>query len=138
MYTESSTIDIGKVIPQGRALEAIYAVAYTMLEAQRLHEATAAFRVMVRFAPTDERGWLGLGKCHEEVGQSDIAAQIYGAGSLATSPPSSRCLVARARLDREIGDLAEADELLDEALGLAEASGDSELEEQIRKERRLS
>jgi hypothetical protein len=56
---------------------------------------------MLRAAPRDERGWLGLGQCHERIEQPRVAAELYGAGSVIAGGPRSvsvRCLVARARV----------------------------------------
>ena len=119
----------------GRALEALYGVAYSFLDREQIEEAVRAFRVMVRFAPTDERGWLGLGLCHESIGQTDIASELYGAGSLVSDPRSARCLVALARVLRQSGDDASAaDEPIEHALALCEKNDDDVLGDSIRSE----
>lgn len=118
----------------GPALEAIYAVAYGFLDIERVDDALRAFRVMVRFAPTDERGWLGLGACHERLGQEDISSELYGAGSVVAEPPSPRCLVALARIAREAGERVAALEHIERALSLCDAVGDDSLAEAIRQE----
>lgn len=119
-------------IEPGRALEALYATAYALLEAGTLAGATRAFRVMVRFAPEDERSWLGLGHCHERLEQDDVAAEIYGAGAVVGA--SARCMLAAARLARRSGEAFVARERFDGALELAEESGDQELAIAIRAE----
>lgn len=118
----------------GRTLEALYAVAYSFLELERLQDAVRAFRVMVRFAPTDERAWLGLGTCHEQLGDEDIAAELFGAGSLVSAPPSPRCLIALARLLRSSGDGASAEEHVAHALALCESGDDQPFAAAIRQE----
>ena len=118
----------------GRTLEALYAAAYSFLELERTEDAIKAFRVMVRFAPTDERAWLGLGACHEKFGQEDIASELYGVGSLVAEPKSPRCLVALARILRDCGDGASADEHIAHALALCETNDDDVLAQSIRDE----
>lgn len=106
-------------------LEGLYAVAYGFLDAGRVVEAVHAFRVMVRLAPIDERGWIGLANCHQELGDDDVAAELLGAGALVSSPRSARCLIALARLRMREGDHAGAEELLDEARTIAEETDSS-------------
>jgi len=93
-----------------RAIEAIYAIGHALLEQQRALEAVSVFRVMLRLVPTDERAWLGLASCHEEMDDLTIAAELYGAGYAAAQPPSTSCLSALARLMRVVGDAAMASE----------------------------
>jgi hypothetical protein len=128
------------------AIEAIYATAHWLLGRERVADAAKVFRTMIRAAPGDERGWLGLGECHERIHQPRIAAELYGAGSLAASVkrvgdgagivPSVRCLLARARV------LA-ANDRAEDALGALEAAAqaaadqdDDELATLVAKERR--
>jgi Flp pilus assembly protein TadD len=118
----------------GRPLEALYAVAYSFLEIERLEDAVKAFRVMIRFAPTDERGWLGLGSCHQRLGQDAIASELYGAGSLVAEPASARCLIALARVLRDNGDGSSAEEHAAHALALCGADDDDALARAIREE----
>lgn len=99
-------------------LDGLYAVAYRFLECGDVNGALHAFRVMVRFAPTDERGWIGLGSCHEQRGEPEVATELFGAGAVASS--SARCLIALARLRATDGDHAAAIDLLDDARELAE------------------
>lgn len=107
-----------------QCIDSLYSVAYALLDAERIRDATNAFRVMVRFAPLDERAWLGLGECHERVGEIEIASELYGAGASVSSPPSARCFVALARLARRSGELDAAAEHYDSAASLAEEAGD--------------
>lgn len=136
MNTVFAPIDISRPTPSPRALEALYAAAFMFLDADRVEDATNAFRVMVRLAPTDERAWLGLGACHERRDEEDIAAELYGAGSLVASPPSPRCLLALARLERARGDGHLADEHVTDAHALAHSLEDAELIELVALERR--
>lgn len=112
------------MMPDERGIESLYAFAYAMLEADKLVVALKAFRVFVRIAPTDERSWLGLGACHERFAQNDVAAELYGAGSMIASPPSVRCHLALARVtdDREL-----AQEQLTRASEIAESRDDDAL-----------
>ena len=127
MNTLTQSLDLERTSPSPQALEALYSAAFMFLDADRVEDATRAFRVMVRFAPTDERAWLGLGACHERRDEDDIAAELYGAGSVVASPPSPRCFVALARIERARGESEAADEHLGEALVLAEALDDDDL-----------
>jgi Flp pilus assembly protein TadD len=108
---------------QPRAIEAIYAIGHALLEQHRAHEAVKVFRVMMRLAPTDERAWLGLGMCHEELDQIDIASELYGVGSMVAQPPSARCLSALARTQRLLGNGQVADDYYAESLSVAEEQG---------------
>lgn len=135
MEAHQHTLEVGFIAPSPQALEALYAAAFMFLDVDRVQDATRAFRVMVRFAPTDERAWLGLGACHERRDETDIAAELYGAGSVVASPPSPRCLLALARVERARGAESAAEEYVDEALALAESLEDEELIVLVRAER---
>ena len=135
MEAQNQSLNERSVGPSPQALEALYAAAFMFLEVDRVEDATRAFRVMVRFAPTDERAWLGLGACHERREEADIAAELYGAGSVVASPPSPRCLLALARLERTRGAEAVAEEHVDEALAIAELLEDEDLVVLVRAER---
>jgi tetratricopeptide (TPR) repeat protein len=106
-----------------RAIEAIYAIGHALLEQHRATEAVKVFRVMVRLAPADERAWLGIGLCHEEMDQLEIASELYGVGAAVAQPPSARCSAALARTLRLLGNVALADEYDAESLSLAEEHG---------------
>lgn len=110
--------------PEGsRAIEAIYAIGHTLLEQQRAVEAAKVFRVMLRLVPSDERGWLGLGACHEELDDLDIASELYGTGWTVAQPPSARCLSALSRVVRLLGDATTANEYFAESLVVANEQG---------------
>lgn len=136
MNTSDHFLDLAVTPPSARALDALYAAAFMFLDADRVEDATKAFRVMVRFAPLDERAWLGLGACHERRDEHDIAAELYGAGSVVASPPSPRCLLALARIERTRGDGASADDHVEDAVALAQSLDDQALIELASSERR--
>jgi Flp pilus assembly protein TadD len=121
---EHLTNEASDATPEGsRAIEAIYAIGHTLLEQQRTVEAAKAFRVMLRLVPTDERGWLGLGACHEELDDLDIASELYGTGWTVAQPPSARCLAALSRVVRLLGDATTASEYFAESLVVASDQG---------------
>jgi hypothetical protein len=88
-------------------LDAIYAAAHLLLENERSAEAAHVFRLLLRVAPRDERGWLGLGLCHERATQVRVAIELYGAGSVVAlsrgGGKSVRCFLARARVLADLG-----------------------------------
>jgi tetratricopeptide (TPR) repeat protein len=104
-------------------VEAIYAAGHWLLEQELPEKAAKVFRVMLHAAPGDERGWLGLGQCHERIGQHRIALEIYGAGSVAAGP-SPRCEIARGRALRALDRDDEADDAFENAMTLADAPDD--------------
>ncbi len=108
------------------ALEAIYATGHWLLEDGRVADAARVFRAMVHAAPRDERGWLGLGECHERQGQLRIAAELYGTGGTIAEPPV-RCRLARARALAESGLYEAREEALEAARQAAEALDDDAL-----------
>lgn len=120
------------------ARDALYAFAYEMLEREQLLHALQGFRVLVRFAPTDERAWLGLAACHERLDQPDVAAELYGAGAMVAAPPSVRCHLALARIARSRGDSAEAEEHLETARRSADERDDADLQALVEHEWRQS
>ncbi len=123
-------------------IEAVYATAHWLLARERAADAARVFRVMLGIAPRDERGWLGLGECHERIGQQRIAAELYGAGSVAAGgvhPVSVRCLVARARALAKLDRAADVETALDAAARAAQQQGDADLVALVESEcRRLS
>ncbi|HYQ42901.1 MAG TPA: hypothetical protein VER11_13065 [Polyangiaceae bacterium] len=88
--------------------ELVYCKGFELHADGRYADAAAVFRVMLQIAPTDERGWLALGDCHEKIGQKRVAFEIYGAGGVAAQP-APRCLIARFRILYDTGRFAEAD-----------------------------
>jgi tetratricopeptide (TPR) repeat protein len=120
------------------ALDALYALGHHLLfQSDAPRSALPVFRVMLACAPTDERGWLGVGECHLRLDESDIALEIFGAATVA-SKRSARCHVARARILRAEGRRRDAEDALDEAVAIAEANDDDELFAIVVRERRAS
>lgn len=112
-------------------IEALYAVGHWLVERGEYRDAAAILRTMVQLAPTDERGWLALGVCHEHVEQPEVALEMYGTGS-ALCAPSPRCQLARARLLRAAGQDDESVEAYEAAASAA--AHDDELLEMIERE----
>ncbi len=108
--------------PRSSAADALYATARWLLDGERLEDALYVFRAMLLAAPDDERGWLGLGLCHESLGQHSVAREILQTANVALS--SARCRIALARLLRTAGLLDEADRELEAADAIATDSGD--------------
>jgi cytochrome c-type biogenesis protein CcmH/NrfG len=106
--------------------EELYSAGHWLLSEDRPADAAKVFRAMLLAAPTDERGWLGLGECHQRIDQPRIALEMYGTGSV-IAPRSVRCHLARARVLRALGRDDEADLALDAAHTDAEERGDDEL-----------
>ncbi len=108
------------------SIELLYSTAHYLHERGRYADAADVFRLMLGFAPTDERTWLGLGECHERIDQLQIALELYSAGSV-VAHPAGRCLLARGRLLKRLAQPAEATDTLEAAARLAEQIGDEEL-----------
>ncbi|MFO0675624.1 MAG: hypothetical protein U0169_03760 [Polyangiaceae bacterium] len=103
-------------------LEAVYAAGHWLYLREAYDDAACLFRVMIQLAPTEERGWVGLGACHEQLGQPTVALQMYAAASAITDP-GVLARIARARLLREMGRTASADDALDDAADVARDRG---------------
>jgi hypothetical protein len=115
----------------------MYATGVWLLAHERVQDAARIFRKLLLAAPSDERGWLGLGECHERIEQPRIAAELYGAGSVvagAGGARSVRCLLARARVLAGLG--LDADRELEAAERWADVQGDDELSRLVAGERR--
>lgn len=108
------------------AADTLYSLGHWLLTVDRTSDAADVLRVLLLASPEDERGWLGLGECHERTDQPRIALELYSAGSVAAAP-SVRCQVGRARILRALGRDDEADEAARLALDLAEATADASL-----------
>jgi Flp pilus assembly protein TadD len=120
-----------------RAADGLYACGHALLSEERFHEAASVFRALAAALPEDERGWLGLGACHEGVGQPEIAAQMYETGA-AIVPGSTRVQLALSRALRGLGKDTEADTALDRAEAAADASDDTTMAALVTAERRAS
>ena len=107
------------------SVEVVYATAFDLFQKEQYADAARVFRLMLRIAPTDGRGWTGLAECHEGVGQDPLALEFFGAGAIAAR--SARCALGRARLLRKLERDDEVAEALDWARDLAELEEDDEL-----------
>jgi tetratricopeptide (TPR) repeat protein len=109
-----------------RRTEVLYALAHRKMGEENYADAAALLRLMLHFAPTDDRCSLALGVCHERQGQLRLAAELYASGVLAANP-AGRCALACARiLDRQDRS-QEAEELYQHAAEALEKSGDDAL-----------
>ena len=122
------------LVDRKRATDALYATAHLLVEQEKPAHASGVFRAMALLAPTDERAWLGLGACHEALGQSLIALEMYGTGRMLSRTPV-RLEVARSRLLRRLGRDREADDALDRAETLAASETDESLAALVADER---
>ncbi len=104
-------------------VEELYAAAHWFLAQERARDAGAVFRAMVLAAPADERGWLGLGACHERLDQLRMAREMYGLGR-ALAAPSVRCEIALSRVLRTLGEDDEAAEAVHRAREIADSTGE--------------
>ncbi len=111
-----------------RALEALYTTGLWLMDRGRLTDAIRVFQAMMVCKPTDERGWLALGTCHEQLENLDVAYAIFEAGRHAAGP-GIRCEIARARLAHAMGNDDVADEAYAAAINKADETYDEELRE---------
>lgn len=123
------------LVDRKRATEALYATAHLLVEQEKPAHASGVFRAMALLAPTDERAWLGLGTCHEALGQAHVALEMYGTGRMLARAPV-RLEVARSRLLRRLGRDHEADDALERAESLAASEDDEILTHLVAEERR--
>jgi tetratricopeptide (TPR) repeat protein len=117
-----------------RYAEALYALAFQKIEQKCPTDAAYVLRLMLHLTPKDERIWIALGVCHEQLGQLQIARELYAMGSLAAAP-SPRCLIALARgLREENTDAAILH--YEKAAELAGVAGDERIRDTARRELR--
>jgi len=116
-------------------IEALYQKGFTLHAEDRFGEAAAFFRAMLRAAPTDERGWLALGNCHEKIGQHRVALELYSAGSIAARP-APRCQLSRFRALYDMSRFSDAQVAYDEAMKTIALCGDDALVSILEGERR--
>lgn len=115
--------------------DALYCLGYWLLDQQRYEDAKHVFRSMLLVAPTDDRGWLALGACHEASQELDKAARLYALARQACTT-SIRSVVALGRILRKLDRDAEADEVYAEAAELVSDTDDMDLAVTIRTEAR--
>jgi Flp pilus assembly protein TadD len=108
---------------------ALYRTGHHLLTHGDPQRAAAIFRAMITVAPGDERGWLGLGVCHEHVEQLDVAIDIYRSASFVLAR-GARCELAAHRLLLRSGD----DDGAEFMLSQAREHADEELLEMIDEE----
>jgi Flp pilus assembly protein TadD len=121
----------------GALADGLYSVGFSMLEAERWRDAADVFRAMVLTCPRDERSWIALGRCHEELGQLDVAVELYSLGTLCVGN-AVRCRVALSRSLRLRGDDANAGAVLEAAEAAAESEDSAELIALVERERRAT
>jgi hypothetical protein len=119
-----------------QAIEALYATGHWLLGQDRFKDAADVYRAMAKASPEDERGWLGLGQAHEGAGQTIIAREMYLTG--VTLAHGGRCAIALARVLREMGDDADAAEVIDFADAVAKDTDDDALASLVSYERGMS
>jgi tetratricopeptide (TPR) repeat protein len=119
-----------------RVADILYQNGYRLHAEERYPEAAAIFATMLRASPTDERGWLALGDCHEKLGQRRIALELYSAGSIAAAP-APRCELSRFRALYDWHHVSEAQHAYDQALRIATVLGDETLFSIVENERRI-
>lgn len=86
-----------------QGIAALYRTGHHLLQTGNPKRAASIFRSMITAAPEDERGWLALGVCHEEVEQPEVALEVYRSASFILTR-AARCELACARLLRKNGD----------------------------------
>ena len=108
------------------AVEGLYATGHWLLGQNRFADAACVFRTMTFVRPSDERGWLALGACHEGIGQLGIASELYQL-AMQVAVPAPRCTIARGRCLRALGNEDAAHEAFDLAIETASELGDDSL-----------
>lgn len=100
--------------PANQNIELCYASAHQALALGDHQSAARLFGLLALMAPSDARGWLGLGRCRELCNELALALALYG-----MAPHSPWCLLARARVARAMGRTQLADKYLDQARSAA-------------------
>jgi Tfp pilus assembly protein PilF len=114
--------------------DVLYAGGLWLLERGRPLDAAHFFRALLVEAPEDERGWLGLGTCHERLDQDGEAFHLFLSGFV-SARRKTRCGIAMSRLLRRNGEHARADRALEVLDDYASAD---ELEALLDDERRAA
>ncbi len=83
-------------------VESLYSGGYLLAQRRLLREASALFRLMITVAPSDVRGWIGLGFCHEGLGHVDAARKFYARGAVLAEDPTP-CFRSLETLERKHG-----------------------------------
>src|SRR5262245_11147725 len=117
------------------AVEVLYRCGFSLHANAQYEEASAVFRVMLRVAPTDERGWVALGDCHEKLGQRHVALELYSAGTIAAAP-APRCHLSQFRTLYDQNRMTDAECAYERALQIATSTEDELLISTVQNERR--
>lgn len=120
-----------------QAIEALYATGHRLHEQGRYADALIVLRTMILLVPRDERGWVAMGDCHERLGRSRDALDMYALGCIAAAP-APRCELARARALRALDRGEEASHALERALAAAERIDDENIAALVRREQQRS
>lgn len=123
--------------PAHAVAESMYAFGFDMTTQERWRDASDVFRAMLLVCPSDERSWLGLGRCHGELGQTDLAIELYSL-CICALPRAVRTRVALATLLREIRRDDDAERVLEAAEQVAQEMDDEELVLLVDRARRAS
>jgi len=113
------------------SIESLYKTAHWLVQSERYEDAACVFRAMMIGRPEDERGWLGLGACHEQMGDKDMALDLYETARTIASP-APRCELARAKILLERGEWRGAQSALSEAISIAPAEAANEIADLVR------
>jgi predicted TPR repeat methyltransferase len=110
-------------LPPSRSalIERLYASAHAALASGDDEAALRGFAALTFAAPRDERGWLGLGVCHERSGELHAAVALYGLGA-GLVPTSPWLEVGRGRALHRLGRAAEAQRAFDLAESITEGA----------------
>ncbi len=112
--------------------ERCYASAFRALEQSDLTHARRLFAILALLEPAQERGWVGLGVCHERTEHLQAAAALYALGNAFTGSSSAWLSLGRARTLRALGRGGEAEAEFDRAELIAD---DVKVLEAIQEER---
>jgi tetratricopeptide (TPR) repeat protein len=104
--------------------DALYLVGHRLIGLQRYRDALSVFRTMLLVNPRDERGWLALATCHQELDEPEKAITICHLAEVACENKAVRCTIARARIHRSLGSFEEAAEAYAQASRVADALDD--------------
>ncbi|MBX3259409.1 MAG: tetratricopeptide repeat protein [Labilithrix sp.] len=110
-----------------RTLEALYAAGHRLAGQDRHRDALSLFHAMLLVDPRDERGWLALASCHQELDEPEKAIALCELASSACEGKALRCAVALARLHKARGADDEAAAAYEGAARVAELLDEPEM-----------
>lgn len=108
------------------SIESLYKTAHWLVQSERYADAACVFRAMMIGRPEDERGWLGLGACHEQLGDKNLALDLYETARTIAAP-APRCELALAKLHLERGEWKDAENALSHAISIAPPEAANEI-----------